>query len=233
MKNRQLSLAELLSSENVKKLKQLTPTNLKTMADLLAHFNAKGLLSEEVLEELFISPTSELIQNTLKYANKPELKNVPYVLSERDLKSLIEQKCKKRPMDCKVITSDSELRGVMESLRVYAEDKVNPPKRFQALISFPMKNRTHWSALDILCENGKAQIFMLDAAGDVCNLIRILPFLSKTIELTYCGGKLQTDGKSCSIFSLAHVFKMSNMINLHNNIAKKRKKREHILKLIH
>lgn len=223
VKSRQLSLSELLTSENLKKLKKLPPEELEKMADRLGQLNAKGLLSEEVFEELFLPQTSS-IENTLNDSKKSELKNAPYELSDADLRDLIAQKNKKRPIDCKLVASDSELKGLMENLAAYAEDKENPPKRFQMLMSFPMTNRTHWSAFDILCENGKIKIFMLDAAGDVCNLIRILPFLGQNVEFTSCGGKLQTDGKSCSIFALDHVFKMSKMQNLHGHLDKVRKK---------
>lgn len=142
-----------------------------------------------------------------------------YALDREDIEILIAAKQRKRAINCHVVAA-----GIPCSPHDFLEALIRKgAARTQLIFRGPVSQ--HWSVLDILrAADGTLKIFFLDAAGNLFNKPGILAFcLKNKIDLTFCMGKLQKDGFSCSIFAVDHAFHMSKIADLHEHIARVRR----------
>ncbi len=161
--------------------------------------------------------------------DKKDEEDVHYAFSPEELRLLIKDKQKKRPLDAHVVVG-----GFARFMSQVHEDRVNRKGKFPRRIQVAYKRGDkdadgleyeHWTAIDILVTANKTHVFYLDASGSEFNLdiIQRAVVLHPDTELTICedvevAGKsiaLQKDNESCSTFTLDHIFHMSKLADLH------------------
>ncbi len=149
----------------------------------------------------------------------PPINNDAAELTVSELQQLIAEKNKKRSIDCRIILDD--FKGFLEQLE---REKFSRPKDlpFRVQVLCHLEHSHNWSALDILVSHDEIHIFHLNAAGDSDNVDVITQVLTdfSLIKMTSCEGQLQRDWENCAVFALDHVFHMSKMMDLHEQVKK-------------
>lgn len=157
-----------------------------------------------------------------------------YALSAEDMQLLINDKKKKRNIDARVVVGN--FASLINKLdRERQRNEGNFPRRVQVgykRANLEGKEYDHWTAVDILITKDQLKVFYYDSAGDPSNLT-MLKYTVMSIpnsEITICDDvevenkllAVQKDGESCSIFTLDHIFRMSEIVDLHEQVDKHR-----------
>lgn len=207
-------LAQLRTFENV--IVQINPT-LYEWYNALEVSNEHPEISTAITKKLYQinklakKRTMELLDSLSPTAEQDAQR---YRLTKNDMDMLIANKQQKREINGHVIDGNNPC-----SVTSFLENILkNGQKRTQLV--YKITGTEHWSVLDIQRnENDTLSIFFLDSVGLTTNLPKIEEFCSKhQIELTLAMGGLQKDFSSCSIFSIDHVFKLSKIADLHEQL---------------
>lgn len=194
------------SDENIKNA--ITVLNLT-----MAHQDLAAVVKKKKNEIKFLATLRvfSLSAVTIEHSETDENR---YRLTKKDIEILIENKKKKKELNCYVIEGEKPL-----SLDLFFENIAKSGATRTQLI-FKVSGTEHWSAMDIHRDKeGKLKIFFIDAAGSYYNQPAVLALCRKEkIEVTFCMDGLQKDFFSCSIFSVDHAFHMSKIPDLHEQI---------------
>ncbi len=142
-----------------------------------------------------------------------------------DLQQLIAEKNSKRPIDCRIILDDFD--GFLLQLENEKKERATAQGlRIQVLCNLDRSDGDNWTALDIWVSESGTHIFYLNAAGDPSSLNVITKAINNfpQVQMTCCEGEIQRDWVNCAIFALDHVFHMSKIADLHQQILARREK---------
>ena len=210
----ELLFAKDIDDESAKLKKELL--SIKVATEQNPKIDLAIAAKEKKILDWMIKRKNELKDLVKKSLNDP---TTDLALSLNELTTLVEIKKLKRPINCYVIEEKTPF-PLDELLNSIAKEG---KERTQIIYKLSKKIR-HWSALDVKRDSqGTLTVFLLDAPGNVRNENEdaIKKYCEEhKIKLIIAKGKIQKDNFTCSIYSLDHVFHMSKMIDLYEQLDK-------------
>lgn len=133
------------------------------------------------------------------------------------------QRNKGRTFNCVVLDNDitqPDSNEFVDFFRtIYAnKHNIQDDTRVQVLY----KTRDHWSTIDFRIKDNQIEIFMLDAANSLPQILHTMAILNRDcpdIIIRYYSPTLQNDNLNCAYFALHHAVSLSKLKDLHDQVS--------------